>query len=145
MYKGQNIAEFTEATVVSTQDRIVSAKVSETSFDPLTEVTLGNSLTSVEKSQLESLVSRYREVFSYQGNEGGAIGVKHAIPLTTDSPVTCRPRRLPMQWKSEVEEDVDNLHRRGIVRPSTSAFAEPVCPVRKQDGTLRLCIDYIEP
>ena len=27
VYKGQNIAEFTEATVVSTQDRIESAKV----------------------------------------------------------------------------------------------------------------------
>ena len=44
VYKGQNIAEFTEASVV---DRIESAKVSETSFDTLTKVTLGDSLTSV--------------------------------------------------------------------------------------------------
>ena len=75
--------------MVSTQDRIESANVSETSLDPLAEVTLGDSLTSVEKGQLESLVSRYRKVFSYQGNEGGTVGVEHTIPLTTDSPVTC--------------------------------------------------------
>ena len=50
-----------------------------------------------------------------------------------------------MQWKSEVEEEVENLHRREIIRPSTSAFAAPVCPVRKVDGTLRLSALTIEP
>ena len=143
VYNGQNIAEFTEATVVSTQDRIDSAKVSETSFDPLTEVTLGDSLTSVEKSQLENLVSRYRKVFSYQG---GALGVEHTIPLTTDSPVTCRPRRLPMQWKSEVEEEVDNLRRRGI-RIIRSAFAARtgLSSTKMMGLDLRLCIEpYIQ-
>ena len=31
--------------------------------------------------------------------------------------------------------------QRDIIRPSTSAYAAPLCPVRKK-GTLRLCVDY---
>eukprot|EP00118_Oscarella_pearsei_P026563 m.818 g.818 ORF g.818 m.818 type:complete len:217 (+) comp4952_c0_seq1:3-653(+) len=34
--------------------------------------------------------------------------------------------------------------QKGIIRPSTSPFAAPICPVRKKNGKLRLCIDYRE-
>ena len=34
------------------------------------------------------------------------------------------------------------LRRDGIIRPSTSGYAAPICPVRKSDGSLRLCVDY---
>ena len=66
----------------------------------------------------------------------------HTIPLTTKTPIACRPRRLPTRWKAEVEDEVRRSRRDGIIRPSTSGYAAPICPVRKSDGSLRLCVDY---
>ena len=50
--------------------------------------------------------------------------------------------RIPSGWGTEVEEDVQKMREKGIIRPLFSSYAAPVCPVRKRDGTLRLCIDY---
>ena len=30
----------------------------------------------------------------------------------------------------------------GVIRSSTSSYVAPICPVKKKDGTMRLCIDY---
>ena len=78
-------------------------------------------------------------VIAYPGNDGYCADVEHTIPLTTNTPIACRPRRLPTKWKAEVEEEVRRLQRDGIIRPSTSGYAAPICPVRKRDGSLRLC------
>ena len=53
-----------------------------------------------------------------------------------------RTRRIPPGWRAYVDKDVHDMHDKGIFRPSSSAFAVPLCPVRKKDGTLRLCVDY---
>ena len=99
-------------------------------------------MSSDEKQQLENLLKRHRDVFTYPGNEGYSVDVEHTIPLTTKTPIACRPRRLRTRWKAEVEDEVRRLRRDGIIRPSTSGYAAPICPVRKSDGSLRLCVDY---
>lgn len=81
-------------------------------------------------------------MFASPGNMGCAVGVTHTIPLTVDAPVTCPPRRAPLQWRDEVEMEVQRLLDREVIRPSNSAYAAPICPVRKKDGSIRLCIDY---
>ena len=80
-------------------------------------------------------------MFAYPGNEGQVTHIEHTIPLTTDNSIACRPRRLPTQWRPGVEEEVQELQRRGVIRPSESGYAAPVCPIKK-DGSIRLCVDY---
>lgn len=41
-----------------------------------------------------------------------------------------------------MNETIDDLLRKGIIRPSNSPFAFNVVPVPKKDGTRRVCIDY---
>jgi hypothetical protein len=148
--RGQRLAGVTEATVDMGDGQMVvngsetGKSGTDTPYDPVEETTLGTdeTLTALQKKELVILLREFREVFASPGNMGCALGVTHTIPLTVDTPVTCPQRRVPVQWRDEVEMEVQRLLDRGIIRPSNSAYAAPICPVRKKDGSLRLCIDY---
>ena len=52
------------------------------------------------------------------------------------------PYRVPDKLKEGVKQEVEKLVELGVVVASTSPWASPIVPVPKQDGALRLCIDY---
>ena len=124
-YKGQSLAELTEATILDEKEQTPFRKGTRT-YNPMAETSLDESLTGNEKHCVESLLKRYRDMFAYPGNDRYSVDVEHTIPLTTNSPIACRPRRLPTKWKAEVEEEVRRLQRNGIIRPSTSGYAVSV-------------------
>mgnify|MGYP004677911297 FL=1 len=49
----------------------------------------------------------------------------------------------PMELK-ELKVQLEDLLKKGFVRPSISPWGAPVLFVKKKDGSLRLCIDYRE-
>ena len=42
----------------------------------------------------------------------------------------------------QLRAEIESLLQAGIIRPSMSPWSFPVVPVRKPDGSVRLCIDY---
>ena len=52
------------------------------------------------------------------------------------------PYRHPKAYKDEIERTIKELLALGHIRPSSSPFACLVALVKKEDGTLRMCIDY---
>lgn len=67
----------------------------------------------------------------------------HSIPLVPGAkPVHIRPYRYPPALKDEIEKQVANMLAKGIIKPTTSAFASPVLLVKKKDATWRFCIDF---
>jgi len=44
----------------------------------------------------------------------------------------------------ELKAQLDELLKKGYIRPSTSPWGAPKLFVKKKDGTLRLCLDYRE-
>eukprot|EP00118_Oscarella_pearsei_P022187 m.253195 g.253195 ORF g.253195 m.253195 type:complete len:502 (+) comp40368_c2_seq9:3206-4711(+) len=141
VHRGQHLAEFTEASVLGIDGQQAPYKQDDR-LGPESECEISDSLTVDERRRLKELLKEYQQLFACPGNGGRVECVEHTIPLVSEDPVTCRPRRLPTHWKDEVEAEVQRLHTQGIIRPSASPFAAPICPVRKNDGTLRLCIDY---
>ena len=93
IHKGQSVAEFIEATVAGDERQQGATRMSSTVYDPVIETTLGYSLSVEERQRLESLLRQYRNVFAYPGNDGHVTDIEHTIPLTTDHPIVCRPRR----------------------------------------------------
>lgn len=49
---------------------------------------------------------------------------------------------MPFIRRSKVIELVNDATDKGIIQPSTSAWASPIILVPKRDGSLRFCVDY---
>ena len=62
------------------------------------------------------------------------------VPGATPASIT--PYRMaPLELK-ELKLQLQELLKKGFIRPSVSPWGAPVLFVKKKDGTLRLCIDY---
>lgn len=97
-----------------------------------------------KKTQLTQLLKGYSSSF-YKGGELPIVrvGVEHTVRLKEDStPTACKPRRLSKDLADEVREHIDKLQKMGVIRESNSVWASPVVCARRNDGSLRLVIDY---
>jgi hypothetical protein len=64
------------------------------------------------------------------------------IALEDDKPVQRAYVSIPPPMFAEVKAYLDDMKRRGWIRPSKSPYSSSMVCVRKKDGSLRLCIDY---
>lgn len=61
---------------------------------------------------------------------------------TKGPPVFSRPRRLNPEKAAEVKQQIAELIKLQILRPSKSNWSSPIHMVKKADGTWRMCGDY---
>ena len=66
----------------------------------------------------------------------------HKIDTGDSPPIRQYPRRLPYQFRGEVDKQVTEMLSQNVIQRSTSPWASPVVLVKKKDGTYRFCIDY---
>ena len=59
-------------------------------------------------------------------------------------PISKAPYRMALSELKELKVQMEELVNKGFVRPSTLPWRAPVLFVKKNDGILRLCIDYRE-
>ena len=88
---------------------------------------------------------KYQDVFSKDDKDLCRTSlVQHHIETGDAKPIKQAPRQLPPYHHREVERQVLDLLKRGLIEPSDSAWASPVVMVKKGDGSLRLCIDLCQ-
>jgi hypothetical protein len=92
---------------------------------------------------LQALLTEFQTVFSEPNELPPRRALDHAITLETSAqPVNSRPYRYSPLQKDEIERQVAEMIRSGVVTTSMSPFASPVLLVKKKDGSLRFCVDY---
>jgi hypothetical protein len=58
------------------------------------------------------------------------------------APISKTPYRMSTPELRELKMKLEELLKKGYIRPSVSPWGAPVLFVKKKDGTLRLCIDF---
>ena len=54
------------------------------------------------------------------------------------------PRRIPAHFQQEVQEQINDMLKKGIIVESSSSWLAPAVYTRKKTGEIRLCVDYRE-
>jgi hypothetical protein len=62
------------------------------------------------------------------------------LPGTT--PISRRPYRIPPNELAELKVQLNELLKKGLIRPSSSPWGCPAIFVKKKDQSLRMCVDY---
>ena len=96
-------------------------------------------LPSCSDPVLMPIVEKYCELFR---NCPGRTDVgEHHIP-TTGNPVRVPPRRIPAQYREEVEVQIKDMLDKGIIEESSSPWMAPAVYRTKKTGEVRICVDY---
>ena len=122
--------------------RVVLAEDNDGESDkPPSRVVLSDSeLTKEQEAQLAGLLSEYKDVVNE--SVGKAWGVSHKIDTAAQVPIRSVPYRLAPAWRDQLREEIRALLEADIIKPSLSPWSSPMVPVKKPDGSVRLCIDY---
>ena len=119
------------------------SKVSWTSQKLRDDISLGKTLTEDEQDAVYNMLFNRCEVLSLGENDLGMVTIgNHKISLYDNTPIYQRPRRFPEPVADAIEIQCHELQSLDIIKPSKSPWSSPVVPVRKKDGSIRLCIDY---
>lgn len=68
--------------------------------------------------------------------------VSHLINTEGRGPVSQPVRRMSPLHLDELKTQLEELQRKGMIRPSTSGWSSPVLFARNGSGKLRFCVDY---
>eukprot|EP00731_Ephydatia_muelleri_P021177 Em0013g904a len=109
-------------------------------LSPWIVVHMGEQLTPEQKTELCTLL---KEVPGVMSNIPGVTRMaEHRIETGNARPVKLPPYRIPQAYRETIQLEVKEMLEAGIIEPSTSDWCAPIVPVKKKDGTLRLCVDY---
>jgi len=93
---------------------------------------------------LQHLLQAHAHTFAASSTKdlGFSPVLKHDIDTQNAIPIKQQPRKRPLSAREEEDKILNEMLETGVIRPSTSPWASPVCLVKKPDGSYRFCIDY---
>ena len=93
-----------------------------------------------QKAELDTLLNSFSNVINT--TPGRASLVEHVINTSNSPPLRTVPYRPAPAWKDQLQAEIHDLLAAGIIRPFLSSRSSPIIPVRKKDGSVRLCVDF---
>ncbi|XP_021595172.1 uncharacterized protein LOC110602054 [Manihot esculenta] len=92
---------------------------------------------------MQQLLQQYSDIYQHPTELPPNREINHRILLKEGTdPVNVRPYRYAYFQKAEIEKQVHDMLKLGLIRTSTSPFSSPALLVKKKDGSWRFCTDY---
>lgn len=96
-------------------------------------------LTPLEQSRLQAVIERN---LNLAGSTLGCTDKAEHVIVTNSQPIKQRYYRVNPIVQEQINKELDEMLRLGIVEPSKSPWSSPIVLVKKKDGTFRFCVDY---
>jgi len=106
---------------------------------------IDGSVTREQAEGLIELLKRYSDVFSKNEIDlGETLLAKHRIDTGDARPIKQTLRKQPFHLLDKINEHAKEMIRAGVVEPSISPWTSNLVVVKKKDGSLRYCVDYLK-
>ena len=89
--------------------------------------------------ELGDVLWRHRAVFRKE--PGRLKTYQHILRVKENQPFVGRSYPVPMAYRDKVDEEIRKILNKGIIQRSRSPYINPMIPVIKKDGSIRLCLD----
>lgn len=100
-------------------------------------------LNEIHLYHLKKALAEYEDVVAKHDLDIGCLtGITHKIETKDEIPIKQTMRRTPLGFQEQGEKQLNKMLEAGVIRPSTSEWAEAPVLVKKKDGSVRWCIDY---
>ncbi|XP_047482662.1 uncharacterized protein LOC125034761 isoform X3 [Penaeus chinensis] len=97
---------------------------------------------SKEHDMLSGLVREFPRVFSLD-DEPLEISDQFFHEIRAEGPpIYKKSYPIPLKYREEIRRQIEDMMSQGVISPSWSPYNSPLVPVRKKDGSLRLCLDF---
>ena len=121
--------------------QVVSSEV-PSHLEKLYQQTVQN-LDADQKQRVAELLHQFQDSFSRdEWNLGLTHLASHVIKTEGAVPVKQPPRRVPMAYADAEKKAIEDRKAKGVIRDSTSPWASPIVLVKREDGSVRHCVDY---
>ena len=135
LHSGQNIGILEVVTLADTPP--TASRPGPPRRPPLPE-----RLSPLQQQQLNDLFREFSDVFSQGEDDLGSTPLLDHTIETHGPPLRQPYRRQNPAVQREEMAQVQQLLASDVIRPSNSPWASPVVMVRKEDGSLRFCVDF---
>ena len=104
------------------------------------EISIGEALS---KKLTAELKGKFKTLFTEEIKQENLCSMrKHTIGTGNNKPIYRDGSRVPIQYQQMFEEEIQSLKSRGIIRPSYSLWRFGIVVAPKQNGKIRICIEY---
>lgn len=132
-------------TIIAIEDSVSSVNKSEliNSINLEDSIVYGKNLSSVEKEKISSLISSFGDIFAKNPMKPTLVkDMQHHIITDETQPVNRKPYRIPHAWHKETENQMNEMLRNKIIRPSSSPWNAPIILAKKKDGSMHFVCDF---
>ncbi len=92
------------------------------------------------KKEFENIALRYKEIIADDTKSLGRTHlIEHTIDLIHPFPIQTKGKPLDLPTRQWLKGEIEDMLRRGIIRPSNSPYAAGISIATKKDGSLRFC------